>query len=129
MMQVELGELFGFGAVMIGACWTLLKVSASQHEKRLDERFKTITDRMDREFQLIYQRTASGDALAKELAEYRLEFANYKAFVAAHYISKAAAETLSDKSSENFGKALDRIEHQIREVFRLLEKKEDRRGQ
>lgn len=39
---VGLAELIGFGLTLIGGGWTLLKLSLSQFEKRLDERFKLL---------------------------------------------------------------------------------------
>lgn len=39
---VGLAELMGFGLTLAGGGWTLLKLSLSQFEKRLDERFKLL---------------------------------------------------------------------------------------
>jgi len=39
---VGIGELIGLGIVLVGAGWTLLKLSLSQFEKRLGERFKLL---------------------------------------------------------------------------------------
>ena len=43
-MEFHLGlpEILGFAITMVGAGWTLLKMSLSQFEKRLDERFKLL---------------------------------------------------------------------------------------
>jgi Icc-related predicted phosphoesterase len=43
-MEFHLGmlELMGFAATIVGAGWTLLKISLTQFEKRLDERFKLL---------------------------------------------------------------------------------------
>lgn len=126
-MQVELGEIITFGAAMIGACWILLKISASQHEKRMDERHLGLVQRMDREFKLIYERTSSNDALSKELAEAKLDLANYKAHVATTFCARAEVQALVDRHADSTSKALERIEASIKELFRMLEHKEDRR--
>lgn len=39
---VGFAELIGFGLVIIGGFWALLKLSLNQFEKRLDERFKLL---------------------------------------------------------------------------------------
>lgn len=39
---VGMAELVGFGLVIVGGFWTLLKLSLNQFEKRLDERFKLL---------------------------------------------------------------------------------------
>lgn len=137
MMQVELGELLTFGAAIIGGCWTLLGISAKQHEKRLDERFKTIsdnleannkvlTDRMDAEFKHIYGRTASSEANAREIGAIQLQFAEYKAKVAETYCTKAEVQSWADKHADQTNRALERIEGRINDLFRLVEQKADK---
>lgn len=39
---VGLAEMIGLGLTLVGAGWTLLKLSLNQFEKRLDERFKLL---------------------------------------------------------------------------------------
>lgn len=39
---IGMAELVGFGMVIVGGFWTLLKLSLGQFEKRLDERFKLL---------------------------------------------------------------------------------------
>lgn len=39
---VGIVELIGLGLTIVGAGWTLLKLSLNQFEKRLDERFKLL---------------------------------------------------------------------------------------
>jgi len=43
-MEFHLGlpELVGFAVTIVGGGWTLMKMSLSQFEKRLDERFKLL---------------------------------------------------------------------------------------
>ena len=43
-MEFHLGlpELIGFAVTIVGGGWTLMKMSLSQFEKRLDERFKLL---------------------------------------------------------------------------------------
>lgn len=44
---VGIAELMGFGLTIVGGFWALLKLSLSQFEKRLDERFKALDAAMN----------------------------------------------------------------------------------
>jgi hypothetical protein len=126
-MQVELGELLAFGGSMIGGGWLLLKIAAYQYEKRLDERFEAIKSSMDSEFKLINEKTKGSSKQAEELMQVKLDFANYKTHVAEYYATKTSLAIATDKNTEQFTRAVEKIESQIEKLFKILEHKEDRR--
>lgn len=126
-MQVELGQLLAFGGSMIGGGWLLLKVAAFQYDKRLDERFQAIKASMDSEFKLINEKTKGSSEQSKELAQLRLDFAEYRTRVAENYASKAELLTVTDKHAEHYTRAVEKIESQIEKLFKILDHKEDKR--
>lgn len=126
-MQLELGELLAFGGSMICAGWLLLKMAAFQYDKRLDERFQSIKASMDSEFKLINEKTKGSAEQSKELAQLRLDFAEYRTRVAETYASKAELLAVTDKHAEHYTRAVEKIESQIEKLFKILDHKEDKR--
>lgn len=88
---IGLSELVSFGASLVCAGWILLKLSLSQFEKRLDEKFKALD-------------TAVSDVKRLELEVVRADTRNAQTYIARQEYNDALKRIFD---------VLERVEHKL----------------